>query len=445
MKDIVLETFAQTPLSIYTQISFLFPLRLECSRSEITDNLQQSLEFLTENFPWVAGKIVKDTKNGFYIIEQLGKLPPFIVKDYPTNGEDVTLAKLKDEKFPMRFLDESVLAPRSTIPGIFSDSKLEPVFILQATFLPDGLILTFLAHHQVMDGTGEAQMILLFSKACRGQNFTKEELEIGNLDREHLVPLLNETERREYGDLRVKLARQIVHADLERIDSASGEVSWAMLEFSAGNLEKLKLEAAENLTGVKYVSTDDALTAFLWKSISRARVTRLSKNCTSQLARAVNVRSHLGIPPNYPGVISNMTYNECKLEEIATMSLGEISSGLRSRLSGPKSTLGPDSRALATLISETQEHPITSATATLDSATGIAISSWSAQNSYTLDFGFGKPIAVRRPKFTPVESLIYILPKDEKGNLCVAICLGEKDWDLLRNDEEVREVCHYIA
>lgn len=75
------------------------------------------------------------------------------------------------------------------------------------------------------------------------------------------------------------------------------------------------------------------------------------------------------------------------------------------------------------------------------------LSSWARENFYELDFdlGLGKPESVRRPKFFPVESLIYILPKRLDGELVVAVCLRDEDMERLRVDEEFAKYGKYIG
>ncbi|KAK9234042.1 hypothetical protein V1525DRAFT_414391 [Lipomyces kononenkoae] len=75
------------------------------------------------------------------------------------------------------------------------------------------------------------------------------------------------------------------------------------------------------------------------------------------------------------------------------------------------------------------------------------LSSWARQNFYELDFnlGLGKPEALRRPKFFPVENLIYILPRRLDGELVVAICLRGEDMDWLKAHEEFVKYWNYIG
>lgn len=441
MKDQVLEMFAQIPLEIYTQISFCFSLDNSTTKDNVVQTLQRGLKELSDAFPWIAGQVFKDPHSGVYKVVDLDSTPRLVVKD-SAGVDKMSFEQLRKENFPCKLLDEQDLAPRSTIPGIFSDSESKPVFIVQATFVQNGVIVTFLAHHQVLDGTGEATIISHLSTLCCGKSLKPEDIKVGNLERENLIQLFNADEEADYGPIEQKLGYQIVPSN----PPASGETVtsyWANFVFLASSLSELKkLACADLLPGKKYISTDDALTAFIWQAVCRVRLSRVL-NVTSTIARAVDVRSYLGVPSSYPGVVNNMTYNEEDISELVKKPLGHIASELRSRLNG--TNLRDDSRALATLVSRTRHSPITSGTATINASYDIALSSWAKQNSYSLDFGFGLPESVRRPQFTPVESLMYILPRSLDGEIGLAICLRENDMEMLRQDKTMRHYATYIG
>lgn len=99
---------------------------------------------------------------------------------------------LRQAKFPFSMLDETMVAPCKTLPGSPDESTSDssPVFLLEANFITGGLLLTFVGQHQTMDMTGQGQIIHLFSKACRNEVFTSEELSSGNLARHNFVPYL---------------------------------------------------------------------------------------------------------------------------------------------------------------------------------------------------------------------------------------------------------------
>ena len=70
---------------------------------------------------------------------------------------------------------------------------------------------------------------------------------------------------------------------------------------------------------------------------------------------------------------------------------------------------------------------------------------------YELDFGLnlGKPVAVRRPKFYPVEGLAYLLPrkvnKEGNGEVVLVICLSHEDIARLRECEEWNRFAVFIG
>ncbi len=105
---------------------------------------------------------------------------------------------LRRESYPMRLLDESVFAPRSTIPN-GSEPDEAPVLLVQATLITGGLVLTFVAHHCAMDIIGQAFVMGLLSKACRNEPFEDEELRIGNMKRENIFPAARELQARPRG------------------------------------------------------------------------------------------------------------------------------------------------------------------------------------------------------------------------------------------------------
>ena len=102
------------------------------------------------------------------------------------------------------------------------------------------------------------------------------------------------------------------------------------------------------------------------------------------------------------------------------------------------SSLAYDARALATLINRAPDKSVVSLTVVLDLSVDIMLSSWASIDCWGLDFnlGLGKPEAVRRPQFVPVESLIYLMPRMLDGEVAVALCLRQEDLERLRADEQ---------
>lgn len=142
-----------------------------------------------------------------------------------------------------------------------------------------------------------------------------------------------------------------------------------------------------------------------------------------------------------------MTYHTYTLQKLVDEPLGGVASRLRSALDPQTSNLGYHTRALATFLNRAPDKTIISVIATLDLSADIMLSSWARLDCYELDFNLalGKPEAVRRPQFEPVESLIYLMPRTLDGDTAVAMCLRDEDMERLRADEEFAKYGRYIG
>ncbi|KAI1426155.1 transferase [Xylaria sp. FL1777] len=223
---------------------------------------------------------------------------------------------------------------------------------------------------------------------------------------------------------------------------------WSYFDFSASSLKKLKSHATQTLPpNSSYVTTDDALTAFVWQSIAKARLARSHNTAKMQFARAVDLRRYLNIPGTHPGIVQSMTYHSFSMEQAAHSPLGALAASLRAALNPETSNLAYHGRSLATLISRTPDKTSISFLAGLDPTRDVMLSSWANQNSYQLDFGLGLglPLAVRRPRFDSLPGLVYFTPKTLDGDIGVAICLSSDEIEALTTDDEFLKHAKHIG
>ena len=441
-----LDILGQQPLSNrYIQICFCFPVADPLLHSVIISTLTDGLERLSSSFPWVAGQVVNEGsgegKSGTFKIKSFGKIPQFLVKDVRHDPSIPTMDVLRKADFPCTMLDESVIAPRKTIPET-SDGPT-PVFVVQANFIIGGLLLTFVGQHQTMDMTGQGQIMRLFCKACRSEPFTKLEISSGNLERPNLINFFDESyEKGPELDLQVVKPTQFQSVTLPP------SCTWTYFTFSSISLKTLKTLATENSSAPSgYISTDDALSAFIWQSITRVRLRRISPNAKSTFARAVDVRSHMHVPAMHTGLLHNMTFHTDQFQKLVKRPLSSIASCLRAAVDTKTSDLPFRTSALATFLDRTPDKSVVSFTATVDYSTDVMLSSWAKVDCYGLDFnlGLGKPESVRRPRFDPVESLVYLMPRTPDGDIALAICLRDEDLENLREDEEFVKYARHIG
>ncbi|EEB07824.1 trichothecene 3-O-acetyltransferase [Schizosaccharomyces japonicus yFS275] len=452
-----LDALGQFPSTLYVQLCLPYGVKNPSSYPLIVKTIENGLRRLSTAFPWVAGEVVVEGAckgcSGTRKIKLTNKVP-LVIKDLRNDPAVPTMDELRRTRFPMDSLDENVVAPCKSTTCSESKSgsmtQTEPVFLVQINFIVGGLLLTFVGHHSAMDMTGETEILRLLSKACGNEPFSSEEIRIGNLDRSNIIPVLNDLFEPE-----TELVHQLIKPSpktLNSVDvkktqqSVAHDCSWKCFIFPKSSLVTLKMLASRNRSdSAKFVSTDDSLTAFIFKSIIRARLPRLSPTTRTTLTRCVNVRRYLGIPMNYPGNALHSTYHNIVTDKFVRESHGNIASQLRLALD--PSDLAYKTRALATYINRIRDKSVLSYFANLDTSESVMLSSWAKMNCCDLDFnlGLGKPEVVRRPQCMPTEGLVYLLPQDRDGEIPATICLRNEDMERLRADEEFIRYAVYVG
>ncbi|PYI01165.1 hypothetical protein BO78DRAFT_328278 [Aspergillus sclerotiicarbonarius CBS 121057] len=437
---------------LYTQICSVYSLPDPSVHGHIVSTLRNGLDRLAESFPWLAGHVINEGSRegvtGTYRIAPSDSIP-LVVQDLRQVPSAPTMNSLRKAQFPMTMLDENLVAPCMTVNppgstiGLVADTG--PVFAAQVNFISGGLILTFVGQHNTMDMTGQATVINWLSKACYNEFFSNEELSGGNVDKSKTIPLFDDT-----WEPGPELDCQVAKPKSQNTggNPPPPQSTWGYVAFSAASLNTLKTLATQTKNPQSgFISTDDTISAFIWKCTSRARAFRLTPGTVSTFARAIDARQCLGVPSTYPGALSNMTYNTYSLQNLDEEPLGVIASQLRRQLDPKVRDLAYDTRALATFLSRCADKSKVLITASVDAASGIMLSSWAKVNLYNLDFnlGLGKPETVRRPSFVPVESLMYIMPKSPEGGQAVALCLRDEDWERLNDDEEWKRYATYLG
>ncbi|KAJ4346534.1 uncharacterized protein N0V89_010465 [Didymosphaeria variabile] len=447
MEHFPLDVFGNNPrLSrLYTQLCFCFPLPNCPRRTENTiTHLQNGLNVLTSNFPWVAGQVIQ-ADDGAFTIVPLEKSPKLRVQD--RSSQLPTFEEYRNMGFPFKWLDEKDIASHSTLPD--GRDVPAPVLALQATFITGGVFLTFSAQHNCMDMAGQCQMILLFAKACHeAVPFTSEEIKTGNLSRKRIIPPLDDLPK-----ISEELVAKAPNSKPSHACEAEAEAkpTWSYFLLSCTTLLTLKLRAQKDIH-TTFISTDDALCAFIWQQVTKARLCRLqdmSASTQSTFERQVDVRKHLGLPTTYTGNAVYKTSTTQSIENIISKSLGYLASELRASLS-PTPDLGHSARKAATILyQQLQSNKPDAVTVTRGNlpAMDIKMSSWAKEDCYNFDFGgvLGKPEAVRRPNFEGWEGLSYFMPKSRDGEIAVAVCLRDEELRFLQIDEEFSRFARYVG
>ncbi|CRK18088.1 hypothetical protein BN1723_011490 [Verticillium longisporum] len=434
----------QPLLKIYTQICHIYamPDDSETARAKVMETLTRGLERLSAAFPWAAGKMVtvRDEAAGTeeMYIRPHEKIPLLVQRDARDDPAAPTYDALEQARFPINMLDESLIAPIATfpLPDPNDPSPVDRIFAIQVT--PPHL-----------------------APLPR-----EEDLAAGNLRRTEAIELMDDEE---YAALDPDLlaphllpAPRSLQANDEMVELLTdpsfplGKCAWANFDLPLSTLAALKKQVHTSgalPADTPFVSTDDILTAFIWSAITRTRLPRLRKAgiATAGIARAVDARRFLPISPHYLGLLSTMTYATVPLDALAGPADGRglavVSAALRRELDPATERVGRRTRALASYMDRVPDRTAVSLTAGMDLKSGVMLSSWAGVDSYALAFGLGLglPVSVRRPRFTLVESLIYLLPRSTDGSVGVAICLLEEDMERLKADAGWNELADFVG
>lgn len=447
-----------TSLNTYTHMALGFAV------DEYADDLAQELhgaaEKLVQAFPFLAGHVIRRGSG-------IGKTGLATVVRYPA-GKRPTIVVAKNCRHlcpsmqtilaagvPMDMLDGEILAQRKGGPHQYDESEEPaPVLEIQVNIIQGGVIIVFQGNHNIMDMNGMGQIIQLYAKALRREPFNETELREGNRDRRNIVKLLDPSQLPDMSRY-TAVAKEMASTPSES-KTPLPNARWAYFHFPVESLVELKASASKspgitsNAAPAPWITTDDALSAWLCQRILNARLQRLPKAPPPKatLCRAINARRFLDppIPREYLGHAVTCAYTEVSLKEpAATSDLPGLAHRMRSDVLATNSR---DIQAFATRLHSLDDKGALSFGARLDMAAfDLTLSSWSALGVGTTGFGevLGTPAFAKRPRMSPVESLIYLMPRTVEGHVDVACCLCRQDIESLRADTEFGKYGRYIG
>lgn len=444
-----------TFLKSYTIITLGFPLDETPGAFEtVLKDLEEAAGKLVSAFPWAAGHVIREgagpgvTGLATVIAYPQGERPtPLIHRDCAEICPP--FKSIVAEGAPFSMLDGGVLAVRKGLPDSYDESEEPaPVLVIQANLVRGGLILAFQGNHNLMDMNGMGQLIRLYAKALRGETFSELEIEHGNRDRRDIIKLLGPD------DEKVDLSRYIVKEApaTTQIQAPPPDIRWVYIHFPANKVAKLKAAAsrhADDAEGqpVQWISGDDALCALLCQRITVARLQRMGTAPRATFCRAVNARRFLvpPIPTEYVGHVVTCVYTQVPLESpTATQDLTGLARQLRKDVLGIRSV---EIQALATALDASDDKGAFSYAANLNPAGfDLMLSSWSGLGLNHTEFGkvLGRPAFSKRPNLTPMEGLLYLLPRTVDGDVDVACCLRAEDIEKLKSDKEMTNYAQVI-
>lgn len=431
----------------YTLVTLGFPLGNESQQAPVISTLEKAAEKLIQAYPWLAGQaVIEGFGEGSSGTYRIVRYEPHEAKSRFVHVKDCTelcpaYADLVKARAPCSMLDGSILSPAYGFVNNYPRHVVKPVCIMQANFVKGGLLLTICTFHCVMDANGNAQLIRQFARLCRGEQLLEEYIYWGNADQTTIVQPLNPgQEPLSFDEIRAPSALDAAEPAWPPPPSKG---TWRSFRFPRASVTVLKTEAAKLCSphsDVKYISSNDAVSAFLWLRIAAARSTHLPKGGKTALIRAVNGRKRLDAPihEGYMGHAVMCTFTTVTLEEALTEPLSAIAIKVRRDLGQVNDHT---MRSFFHLLQNEKDKTTINYGAGMNGGADVMLSSWASQKLYDASFGdiLGKPDFVRRPKLPDALSLGYLMPLTREGDVDLIISLSDQDFEALQADTKWRE------
>lgn len=295
-KMIKLSPLDQIMPRCYIRLVLCFPLRRtsEDNRSSVFASLETGLQRTLTQIPFLNGVLEEDQdgSSNLHIISGSGVLLRF--KDL-TEDSNWSFNDLRAVHFSPSRLNSDVLAPIDAM----SSEAMPSVMAAQANFVKRGLLLVVMIHHSAVDAAGLGSVLRIWAKNAELSGTDAFDSAISTIS---TAEALDRSSLMGYPDAatsnpqdKIRKHPQYKLKDRSRLDSikdsdetashppAPPNMSSTVFYLSPENIAKLKT-AASSSTGIADtgISTNDALCALMWHSITKARKLPLLEDCSSQ-------------------------------------------------------------------------------------------------------------------------------------------------------------------
>ncbi|KAK2759853.1 hypothetical protein FQN54_002587 [Arachnomyces sp. PD_36] len=310
-----------------------FSLSPSSDKAQIYETLRIGLARTLSSFPWLAGDIGPEEGhatqgNRIQIVDSIGGVN-FLKKDLSSTLP--TYEELQKQRFPLSVLSKAPLSPL----GVMPEPPRQPVMAAQANFIEGGLLLALASHHSLCDASAFHVIIRAWADNTAAATISKS---VGAGE-----PIWNDRSILTGGISGANPADFPEYILSPTPQAATGSIPFELppmvsriFYFSPDSLAELKVAAGA-------YSTNDALSAFLWRHITIARnppedcpADAKAEEKTSSMLYAVNIRdrSNPPIPSDYTGNASMAGItNRLKISTLTSKSgLNAASTSIRESL-----------------------------------------------------------------------------------------------------------------
>ncbi|KAI9778069.1 MAG: hypothetical protein M1839_008373 [Geoglossum umbratile] len=444
---------------LYLRLILSFPIRPSSDRDAIVKVLSYGLKQVITDIPYLTGKtclrVDGESSGRMEIQRQLRDRVELRAEDLTMPNSGWTFGSYDElcaKHMPPSLLDGDILAPVMLYPDQKTPAR---IMAAQANFIPGGLLLCVAIHHSVTDGVGMAAVLKTWAKWCqRGPDSdymyeSEPEFPKSALDRNPLMKGLTETQPQGHKEYNIRPPPS--QEETPKPVSAP-KTDHGIFYFSADSLSSLKaavsssVPSADDEAPKTWISTNDALVAFFWSCVTRARFPRLQSSLVGDpeveatLGMAVDGRRRLD-PPLPSEYIGNVTAFSAATAPLSTLTsatslpaLGVLAFSIRESVARIDDT---HIRSAITFIDRVADVRTIAPGFKCVFGRDFYTTSWADQGIMEADWGNvvgGVSTYLRLPKHA-FDGLCVVYPRLLDQGLEVLIGLHAEDMVRLRSDE----------
>lgn len=475
---IALSTLDQLASDVYFSFLMLFPLSTNSEIRNVYSILKAGLSLTLSEFPFIGGYLVPgEGATGGRCQMQVDEGHPmrFVYRDFTLSDSQAdfkyTYDELKQKGFPLSAFDYEKVAP---IPFVVKTPK-PAVMAIQANFIHGGLILSICTHHKAADAMTVGTVLKVWAKyttmidmaSTNGPSAAFDNLTPKPMDRTPMSSglagvRLNDfpeyfvvddssavcSTQTEVAAVAAPPATEIASPLPLESPSGSRKIKMCIVHIPATRLAHLKAAASPSSPSEGWISTNDAICAFLWRNIARVRA-RLasipqphspSPQAPLNLGMSVDARRRMvpTLPKDYMG---NASFYCCVSSDATTVTspstpLAAVAKLVRDAVTRTDSA---KMRGIIGLIDSVPRVSDLNIRIHLDPMRGLAVNSWADMGLYGYEWGagLGRPESIRVPCMTFETGMpaCTVLPRRPDGGLEVLVCLEEAAIQMLSEDE----------
>ncbi|KAM5565736.1 putative acetyltransferase [Rosa sericea] len=303
------------------------------------------------------------------------------------------------------------------------DGHTTSLLTAQVTELVDGVFIGLSMNHCLGDGTSYWHFFNTWSELFQAQEKNVLISEISN------PPVLDRWFPEGHGPI-ISLPFTDPSEFIDRFEAP--KLRERMFHFSAESLAKLKAKASSECETSK-ISSFQALSALLWRTITRARLLPSDQETSCRLAANSRARLDPPLPPNYFGnSIYPIRSEVIKSGELLEHGLGWAAWKLH------QAVVNLNDQALKDFLNEWLRSP-TVFTMRFFDPFSVMMGSSPRFDMYKNEFGMGKAVALRSGYANKFSGKVSSFQGREAGSIDLEVCLPPEVMRALESDDELME------